>query len=123
MAKVKVAKEDKDWVAYFTRIRKVCPWSYKLMDKILIWENHENCVNTTINIFPKTKFEAFVYTMREKTPKQLQKLCDVLNSTYTHSEFLWSHPEEGGDSTHLPVLIQQDRTKLEELRQAVGYNG
>jgi hypothetical protein len=34
---------------------------------------------------------------------------------------LWSHPEEGGDSTPSPVLIQQDRTKLTDLRNKVGY--
>tara|TARA_Y100001937_G_scaffold44400_1_gene62514 strand:- start:1859 stop:2233 length:375 start_codon:yes stop_codon:yes gene_type:complete len=121
--KGKVAREDSTWVKYFARIRKVCPWSYKLMDSILIWDNDESNLNTIAVTFKQSKMEAFVYVMKNKTAKQLSDMCDMLNKKYDHSEWLWSHPDEGGDSTHVPCLIQQDRDKLEQLREAIGYNG
>ena len=121
LRKAKVAKEDSEWVKYFARIRNVCPWSYRLMDSILVWENSIKCLNTIAVLFPATKFEAFVYTYKDLSPSQLEKLADKMNSKYTHSEFLWSHPDEGGDSTHVPCLIQQDRDKLTQLRKSIGY--
>jgi len=121
LRKAKVAKEDSEWVKYFARIRNVCPWSYRLMDSILVWENDETCLSTIACLFPSTKFEAFVFVYKNKTAKQLEQLADKMNSKYTHSEFLWSHPNEGGDSTHVPCLIQQDRDKLEKLRENLGY--
>lgn len=121
LRKAKVAKEDSEWVKYFARIRNVCPWSYRLMDSILVWENDETCLSTIACTFPGTKFEAFVFVYKDKTPKQLETLCDTMNKKYGHSEFLWSHPSEGGDSTHVPCLIQQDRDKLETLRENLGY--
>tara|TARA_R100001460_G_scaffold90344_1_gene131916 strand:+ start:130 stop:513 length:384 start_codon:yes stop_codon:yes gene_type:complete len=121
LRKAKVAKEDSEWVKYFARIRNVCPWSYRLMDSILVWENDETCLSTIACLFPKTKFEAFVFVYKNKTAKQLEQLADKMNSKYTHSEFLWSHPNEGGDSTHVPCLIQQDRDKLTQLRENLGY--
>jgi len=119
--KGKVAKEDSNWVNYFSRIRNVCPWSYKLMDSILVWENDEKCLSTIACTFPATKFEAFVFVYKNKSAKQLEQLADNMNKKYTHSEFLWSHPAEGGDSTHVPCLIQQDRDKLTTLRENLGY--
>ena len=120
--KGKVAKEDSTWVKYFAKIRNVCPWSYKLMDSILIWENNEKCINTIAVTFRATKFEAFVYVLKDKTAKELSDMCDVLNTKHKDSEWLWSHPDEGGDSPHVPCLIQQDRQKLTQLREAIGYD-
>ena len=119
--KGKVAKEDSTWVKYFARIRNVCPWSYKLMDSILIWDNDEGSLNTIAATFRQSKMEAFVYVMKDKTANQLSDMCDVLNNKHKESEWLWSHPDEGGDSTHVPCLIQQDRQKLTQLREAIGY--
>ena len=119
--KGKVAKEDSEWVKYFAKIRNVCPWSYKLMDSILVWENDIRCLNTIAVTFPATKFEAFVYVYKDATPQELTDLALEMNFKYDHSEFLWSHPDEGGDSTHVPCLIQQDREKLTTLREALGY--
>jgi hypothetical protein len=93
------------------------------MDSILVWENDEACLSTIACLFPKTKFEAFVFVYKNKTPTQLEQLADKMNNMYTHSEFLWSHPLEGGDSTHVPCVIQQDKDKLELLRESIGYDG
>jgi hypothetical protein len=120
----KVAKEDKQWREYFARIKQVCPWSYKLMDKILIVETHENCLNTWGSLFNSSKYEAFVYTYADATVDWLKKKCDQLNQTHQTSEWLWSHPQADsgdGNSTHIPCLIQQDKAKLTDLRTKMDY--
>jgi len=119
--KAKVAKEDKTWAKYFAKIKQVCPWSYNLMDKILVVQTPENCIPTWSSIFKASKHEAFVYKFPKANPQWLINKCEELNAQQTYSEWLWSHPSEGGDSTHIPVLIQQDREKLTDLRKKVGY--
>lgn len=118
---VSLASSLKEWRMYFAKIKAVCPWSSKYMDKILVWENNELCLHTTASCFRQSKFEAFVYTLKDKTAKQLEEMCDSLNEKYVDSEWLWSHPSEGGDSTHVPCLIQQDREKLTTIRNKIGY--
>jgi hypothetical protein len=119
--KAKVAKEDSIWVKYFSKIRGVCPWSYKLMDKILVVQTKENCLQTWSSLFRASKYEACVYTFPGATVDWLSTKCDELNSQQTHSEWLWSHPAEGGDSTHIECLIQQSRAKLTKIRESIGY--
>ena len=124
MLKAKVAKEDKTWAKYFADIRGVCPWSYNLMDKILVLDTHVNCMNTWSTIFKSSNHEAFVYKFPKANAQWLINKCEELNASQEHSEWLWSHPDEdSGDktSTHIPVLIQQDREQLTELRNKVGY--
>tara|TARA_R100001463_G_scaffold100203_1_gene154644 strand:+ start:134 stop:421 length:288 start_codon:yes stop_codon:yes gene_type:complete len=91
------------------------------MDNILVWENDVRCLSTIACLFPSTKFEAFVFVYKDKTADELEQLADKMNNKYTHSEFLWSHPEEGGDSTHVPCVIQQDRVQLQTIRDNIGY--
>ena len=118
----KVAKEDSTWVKYFASIKQVCPWSYKLMDKILVLEPHISCINTWSTIFKASKHEAFVYKFPKASVDWLRNKCDELNASQEYSEWLWSHPSEGGDSTPSPVLIQQNRAKLNTIRDNIGYN-
>ena len=122
MLKAKVAKEDSIWVKYFASIKQVCPWSYKLMDKILVLEPHISCINTWSTIFKASKHEAFVYKFPKASVEWLRNKCDELNASQEYSEWLWSHPSEGGDSTPSPVLIQQQRAKLNTIRDNIGYN-
>ena len=82
LRKAVVAKDNSDWVKYFARIRGVCPWSYKLMDSILVWENSIKCLNTIAVLFPATKFEAFVYTYKDLSPSQLEKLADKITDVF-----------------------------------------
>jgi hypothetical protein len=121
VVKAKVAKEDSDWVKYFAKIREVCPWSYKLMDKILVIEPHISCINTWSTVFKASSHEAFVYKFPQANVTWLTNKCDQLNASQEFSEWLWSHPSEGGDSTHIPCLIQQDRAKLTKIRESIGY--
>ena len=121
MVKAKVAKEDSSWVKYFASIKQVCPWSYKLMDKILVIEPHISCINTWSTVFKASSHEAFVYKFPQANVTWLSNQCDQLNASQEFSEWLWSHPSEGGDSVHIPCLIQQDRAKLNTIRESIGY--
>ena len=121
MVKAKVAKEDSTWALYFAKIKQVCPWSYKLMDKILVLDTHIKCLNTWSKFLQPSKYEAFVYKYPKATVTWLSNQCDKLNQTQDTYEWLWSHPEEGGDSTPVACLIQQDRAKLTTIRESIGY--
>ena len=125
--KEKALKEDNiDWQGYYASIKSVCPWSYKafMNDNILVIEYGANTFKTWSCLFTGTKYEAFVFKMPQITAEELHTLCDHYNETLGDkykSEFLWSHNEEGGDSTPVPVIIQQDKAQLETLRESMGY--
>ena len=95
------------------------------MDKILIWEGaSESCYKTVSKFFPHTTHEAYVFVFKDKSAEWLELQCELLNKEQNVCEWLWSHPDaDSGDntSTHVPVLIIQDRQKLDKLRKQVGY--
>lgn len=108
---------------YFAKIRGVCPWSYKahMKDNILFIEGgSDKCFGTYANIYKATTKEAFVFIMN-KTSEELDEICQKYEKIYEHVEWLWSHPDEGGDSTPVPTIIIQDKTRLQTLREKVGY--
>ena len=115
--------EEAKWACYFAKIKGVCPWSYRayMADNILFVDYTDSTFNTWRLFLKGTKFEAVVFKCPEKSSEWLNKKCDQLNAEQTTYEWLWSHPEHGGDSTHIPVLIQQMRQQLEELREKIGY--
>ena len=110
------------WTKYYDSIKKVCPWSGRAhkMSKILYVETTPVCLDTYAKLFPYTEYEAAVYKWPTASVEWLKTMCDGLNDTYD-TEWLWSHPAEGGDSTPCPVLIQQCATRLAELREKIGY--
>ena len=116
---------DVSWATnYFAKIRGVCPWSYKSMqnDTILFIEGGgERCYGTWSYIYRVSNKEAFVFIEKDKTPKELDKICLKYEKIYKHVEWLWSHPDEGGDSTPVPVIIIQDKARLQTLRDKIGY--
>jgi len=116
-------KEDNAWQIYFASIKGVCPWSLRaFMDNnILFLDYSSKTYNTWGSIFHASKHEAFVYKCVDKSVDWLIDKCEELNKKSTRSEWLWSHPSEGGNSTPVPVLIQQDREQLESLRDKIGY--
>ena len=119
----KVAKEDNVWANYFASIKGVCPWSLSafMNNNILFIEYNEVCLKTWSSLFNNTKYEAFVYKCIDKPVEWLVNKCEELNEKDSSNEWLWSHPIEGGNSTPIPVLIQQDREQLECLRDKIGY--
>jgi len=95
------------------------------MDKILIWEGaSEPCYKTVSKFFPLTKHEAYVFVFEDKSAEWLESRAELLNKEQNVCEWLWSHPDaDSGDntSTPVPVLIQQDRQRLDKLRKQIGY--
>ena len=125
-AQIEAVKKEVNWTSYFAHIQNVCPWAYKayMKDNILVWEHPENCFKTIKSLYITSGYEAFVYVFKDSTPKQLEKLCDALNTEQETDEWLWSHPDvDEGDnnSTPVPALIQQNRARLEKIREQIGY--
>jgi hypothetical protein len=104
-----VNHQNVNWLEYFTGIRAECPWSYSayLQGAIDIREY-------TGEIQPLGKYQARVYTVLD--PSQSVK---ALSAALDHGEdeWLYSFPGYGPFATPVPVLIQQNRAKLNELRQ------
>ncbi len=121
--KRKKAQEEVNWAKYFAKIRGVCPWSYQayMSDKILVVDYSDTDFKTFAKLFGHTEHEAFVYKCLGRSSEWLNKKCDHLNVLLNHCEWLWSHPEHEGDSTPIPVIIQQDKENLEKLREKQGY--
>ena len=112
----KKAAEEVDWLSYFVSIRGSCPWSRYHWQKGSI-----DIVHLAIN-FGKTEpqplqtYVARIYIRPNCSPRLLKKLADRFNLRYEAEEWLYSHPVYGGQSTPVPVLIQQNRAILEEAR-------
>jgi len=117
------AVAEVNWRQYFTDIKPVCPWAYRAMeqDKILTWQWSASQANTVISLFKYSNYEALVFTCPDKDSKWLEAKCDEQNESQTELEWLWSHPEHGGDSTPVPCLILQDAKNLDDLRNRTGY--
>lgn len=117
------AHVEVNWLEYFAGIRKSCPWSYVAYknNKILIVDYSPKDFNTWRIFLRYTNYESIVFTCKDVSSDWLNSMCDELNQQDDYSEWLWSHPEHEGDSTPVPVLIQQPKTILEDLRKKVGY--
>ena len=107
--------EASSWSNYFDHIRKVCPWSYAAWQKDLIdickwdgtWHDLEG-------------YEARIY-ITDLNRRRLKKLCQKLDTSDEY-EWLWSEPRYGPYAAPRPILIQQDRKRLEMLRNSLKTN-
>ena len=102
-----------DWEKYFRSIQKVCPWSLEsyLAGRIKI--------TTQDTIQDLKEYDAIVYQV-DMSIDELDNFVEKLNDSQEECEFLWSHPDHskgGNNQAPLPVVIQQDRKFLEELRK------
>lgn len=124
MDKEAAKRNNCPWNTYFTSIKDSCPWSLSafMSDKILFVNTTEKCIDTYAKLFPHTKHEAYVYTWPGKSAEWLSTMSEGLNDLYPKSEWLWSHPAEGGESTPVPCLIQQDALQLNTIREKIGYD-
>lgn len=110
------AQESVDWPAYFERIIDVCPWAkaYYQAGKIDFaeWQGPEH-------VGPLGDYVARIWTHTDPafTPSDtyLQHLGDSQNSSREGEEWLWSNPVMG-NSTPVPILIQQCSETLERAR-------
>tara|TARA_R100001510_G_C7653752_1_gene212139 strand:+ start:1292 stop:1705 length:414 start_codon:yes stop_codon:yes gene_type:complete len=129
----KADQKEVDWLKYYTKIRQVCPWSYRsyTMGSISTIPYNEMTFHTYANAFKVTKSkdgvlaDCFVYVCEGKSPQWLEAKVKELQSVdkYSASEWLYSTPDDDdeGNATPVPVIIQQRKAQLEELRQKTGY--
>lgn len=99
-----------NWNDYFFKIKSVCPWSWRAWNEGLIeiakWQKA---------IRPLGQLEARVYTSRSK-PRLVKKQAKRLQTQYPEYELLVSARSYGPNGTPISVVIQQDRAKLQYLR-------
>jgi len=108
-----VSKEQ--WSEYFASIVSVCPWSksYWKAQKIDIqkWTGERN-------IKPLGEYVARMYIHKNASGRILCNIHHRLNTVRPYEEWLYSHPQYGGFSTPVPVLIQQDLKILTNARNS-----
>ena len=100
-----------DWDAYFDGIQSECPWSYSANKQdridIVYWSGITQDLDDQ---------EARVYVLY-KSSQALSDLVDELNREKPTYAWFWSHPEDEHLSTPEPCVIQQDRARLESIRE------
>lgn len=110
-----VADAEVNWDEYFESIKTVCPWSLKAWRQnqieIIKWHSQPQDLEN---------LQARIYISKHN-PRQLKKISKKLNSLRPKEEWLWSHPSFGNHSSHVPILIQQDRDKLYYIRSKIGF--
>lgn len=110
-----VRSPEVNWEVYFQHIKPVCPWSgaaYKKGEiKITQW---------TGEIEPLGTNQAIVYVCPKYNRRRLKKLHKKVDNSPEY-EWLWSEPTNGLNASPVPVLIQQDKRKLFDLRFDTGY--
>ncbi len=112
------------WFNYFTNIQHVCPWSYKsyVEGKIRIIPYDEDILKLTEQNWSIEPWDAVVYVVEtDLTLDAIDNIVARRNESQEKCEYLWSHPtftKGGGNQAPYPIIIQQDRAKLMELRYA-----
>ena len=108
-----VEAADVDWSRYFKDIKTQCPWSWQAWQ-----QKHIDIVDWRGDIIALGQFQARVYVC-DVTGEKLESLADSLDSESETDEWLFSYPGYGRWATPVPVLIQQDRIRLKELRDII----
>lgn len=104
------------WHTYFESIREACPWSWHAWRKNLIEIQEWHGVPCDLD-----DFQARVWLTLNHDSTQLRELSDKLNCE-RDDEWLYSHPCHKGNSTPVPVLIQQSVKQLENARKSQGLH-
>jgi len=113
--RVVVKSPEVNWEEYFQHIKPVCPWSgaahKKGEIKITEWTGEVEPLGTN---------QAIVYVCPKYNRRRLKKLHKKVDISPEY-EWLWSEPTNGPNASPVPVLIQQDKRKLFDLRFDTGY--
>tara|TARA_R110002050_G_scaffold59763_1_gene133200 strand:- start:1241 stop:1729 length:489 start_codon:yes stop_codon:yes gene_type:complete len=128
-----VPLKEVNWLEYYKGIQSVCPWSYRsyVMGGIITIPYNGNTFDTYATSFEVcesregVKTDCFVYVCDNKSPLWLETKVQELQSVdkYKESEWLYSTPDDDeGNATPVPVIIQQRKAQLQQLREQVGYN-
>lgn len=100
---------DVNWYQYFKSIRVECPWSYSAYVKGQI-----HIVDYNGQILPLGNYQARVYLVNAPN-----ETLEALAASFDHGEdeWLFSYPGFGPYAAPVPILIQQNRQRLRELRE------
>lgn len=104
------SRQSVNWADYFSKIKQQCPWSYAA------WQQGQIDIQKFKGqLGDLGAFQARIYlvALNKRRTKKLAKKLDL-----GHDEILWSHPSYGPWATPVACLIQQDRKRLQELRNA-----
>ncbi len=123
MERKKEVGDNSNWFNYFHSIRHVCPWSYKsyLEGKIQIIPFDKELLKLTEINWKIQPNDALVYVVDDLTLDEIDEFVAHRNDSQKKCEYLWSHPtftKGANNQTPKPVIIQQDRKRLMELRNA-----
>lgn len=110
---------EDSWLEYFTKIKKVCPWSYSAyVNQAIDFDKWSN----TYRPKPLSQ-QARIVICRDKKARWLKKTADKFMQLDPDNEWLWSHPQYGNNSTPVPCLIQQNQERLSLLRKQLFTDG
>ena len=123
MEKRKEVEDNSNWFRYFHSIRHVCPWSFKsyLEGRIQIIPFDRDLLKLTEMNWTVQPNDALVYVVDDLTLDEIDDFVAHRNDCQDKCEYLWSHPtftKGANNQTPKPVIIQQDRKRLMELRNA-----
>ncbi len=109
-----VNHQSVDWLEYFESIKKECPWSLKAYTEgkidIVVYEGAK---------IPLGDFDARMYVVTAPDAT-VAAIADMWNRQDPECEWLYSYPGYGDYATPVSVLIQQDRSRLTNLRRQLG---
>ena len=123
MEKRKEVEAKYSWLQYFHSIRHVCPWSYEsyLKGRIKIVPLDIDILKLTEMNWNIEDWDAIVYVVDDLTLEEIDDIVAHRNDSQEKCEYLWSHPtysKGGNNQAPFPIIIQQDRRQLMELRYA-----
>jgi hypothetical protein len=101
-----------DWLAYYQSIAKECPWSLRAYNQGLI--DLQTWTDSKL-IPPLGHYHARVWHV-EYPDSVVEAMAEELDSSDTVHEWLFSYPGYGEYATPIPVLIQQNRKQLNQIR-------
>jgi hypothetical protein len=101
--------EDVNWYAYFKSIKDRCPWSYAAYIKGEI-----DIVTYQGNVLPLGNYQARMYVV-QAPDATVEALAYALDEG--EDEWLFSYPGYGTNATPVAVLIQQNRARIDEIRE------
>jgi hypothetical protein len=104
-----------DWLAYYKSIAKECPWSLRAYQQGLIdlqdWRDSKS-------IPPLDHYHARVWHV-PYPDTVVEAMAEELDSIDPIHEWLFSYPGYGEYATPIPVLIQQNRQQLNQIRDKI----
>ena len=103
-----------DWESYFQTIKAQCPWSLRAWNQGLI-----DIVTYTGDVIPLGDYHARMYLVHAPN-ETLEALAAALD--HGEDEWLFSYPGYGEFATPVRVLIQQNRAKLNSIRNKLSQD-